>query len=130
MLNAPGLEFDIRSRATWLAQALVAQGNLPIDLDSVVKDFASQAAELAPQPDQVTWFAIERLAARTGLNAIKFEKPGQEVCPRCLVLVSNRIEPNLEDAKRLAAAALVVALPEWDPLIQQAKARPARKPGM
>lgn len=121
MLSSPGLEFDILSRCRWLAEAMVSENNLGIDIDKVADQARQDIAQVMPAPDQITWFAMERLANKTGLRAVKMEHPGQPVGGASLVWVSPRITPNQMDAKELAGVALAICNPEWLPLINACK---------
>lgn len=121
MLSSTQLEFDIRSRCRWLAEALVSESNLGIDIDKIIEKVREESAQVMPAPDQMTWFAMERLAASTGLRAVKMERPGQAVTGASLVWVSPHISPNPEDARALAGAALAICNPDWLPLIQAHK---------
>lgn len=127
MFSSTELEFDIRSRCKWLAQALASQSNLSIDMDKIVEKTSQEFSQAAPGPDQMTWFAMERLALATGLRAVKMEHPGQPIAGASLVWVAPRISPNQEDAKALAGAALTVCSPEWLPLINTHKHDAAAK---
>lgn len=124
MQSHPSAEFDVLSRARWMAEALASQSNL--DMERVVREIRSEAAAVAPEPDEVSWFAMQRLAQKSGLRAVRFERSGQSVAGASLVWVDGAVEPNAEDAKILAGAALVLASGDWNGLIQQARAKPRR----
>ena len=126
MHSHPLAEFDILSRTRWLAEALATQSNL--DLGTLVQDIRQDAAQAAPEPDEISWFAMERLAQKSGLRAIRFERPGQSIAGASLVWVARNIQANPEDAKILASASLVLATDDWSSLIQQARAKPPRRP--
>jgi hypothetical protein len=126
MHSHPTAEFDILSRTRWLAEALASQSNL--DLSSLVEEIRQETAQTAPEPDEMSWFAMERLAQKTGLRAARFERPGQSIAGASLVWVARNIQANPEDAKILAGASLVLATDDWTGLIQQARAKPTRRP--
>lgn len=128
MFNSPQAEFDIRARTRWLAEALAASSNLPIDFPAVLGQIQAEATSLPPEVDQLTYFALERLSQKVGLPVAKFERPGQTVVPASLVWVAPNIQANADDARELAKAAFVVASPDWSSLIQQAQQKP-RRPG-
>lgn len=126
MFNSPQAEFDIRSRTRWLAEALAASSNLPIDFPTVIGQIQAEAASVPPEADHLTYFALERLSQKVGLPLAKFERPGQTIVPASLVWVAPNIQANDADARELAKAALVVAGPDWTGLIQQARQKPRR----
>lgn len=128
MHSSATLEYDIRTRTRTLAEALASQSNLPIDYESLLSGIDAEIAEVDPLPDQLTWFAIERLASKTGLAAVKFETPGQSVRPASLLWVAPNISPNEADAREMSKASLVVASDGWKDLIRQANNKP-RRPG-
>lgn len=125
MHSHPLAEFDILSRTRWLAEALASQSNL--DLTALVEEICQETAQSAPEPDEMSWFAMQRLSQKSGLRAIRFERPGQSIAGASLVWVARNIQANLEDAKILASATLVLATDDWTSLIQQARTTPSRR---
>ena len=125
MHSHPLAEFDILSRTRWLAEALASESNL--DLTALVEDIRQDANQTAPEPDEVSWFAMQRLSQKSGLRAMRFERPGQSIAGVSLVWVARSIQANPEDAKILARATLVLATDDWKSLIQQAREKPSRR---
>lgn len=124
MQTHPSAEFDILSRARWMAEALASGTNL--DMAALLDSILSEATQVAPEPDEMSWFAMQRLAQKSGLRAVRFEQSGQSVAGASLIWVSKSVEANADDAKILSGAALVIAGDEWNSFIQKAKAKPRR----
>lgn len=124
MQTHPSAEFDILSRARWMAEALASGTNL--DMTALLDSIRSECTQVAPEPDEMSWFAMERLAQKSGLRAVRFERPGQSIAGASLVWVAKNIEANADDAKILSGAALVIAGSEWNAFIQQARVKPRR----
>ena len=127
MLSHPALEFEILTRARWLATQLANVG-MDINTDRFIQQIDEQISGEQPNPDTSTWFAMERVAGNTGLKAVKLISPGQNVEGADMVWVSEHIEPNHEDATALAGVPLVVANDAWQQAIAQAKVE-ASAPG-
>ncbi len=120
MLNHPQAEFDIRLRQRWFAEALAAQSNLSIDPKLLTSEDLS---DVAPPVDDVSWFALQRLAKHVGLTAVRFEREGDATAGASLVWVSPSVTPNENDAKEIARfSLLVVASDEWTPYLNKARA--------
>lgn len=122
MLSHPAVEFEILTRARWLATQLTNSG-MDIEAGDFIKHLDEQIAAERPSPDMATWFAMERVAGNTGAKAVRFISPGQNVEEADMVWVSEHIEPNENDAKALAGVHLVVANEAWQQAIAQVKAK-------
>lgn len=123
MLTHPHAEFDIKARARWLTQlAAIATGQ---NFNQILDNIDREMVEEKLAPDSSTWFAMERVSRDTGLKAVKFIHPGQDLTGADLAWVSPFIDPNENDARRLAGVKVVVANEAWLEAI--AKAAPARK---
>lgn len=118
--------FDVLSRATWIASALAAQANL--DMSSTLAALDRELSDTVPAPDQATWLAMEKVCQSSGLRAVKFTQPGQSVAGVSLAWVDPDLPPDREDAARLARIPLVVASPAWQDLIKQVAPGQARRP--
>lgn len=122
MLSHPAVEFEILTRARWLATQLTAVG-VDGDFERFIRKIDEQLLDQQPDPDSSTWFAMERVAGNAGLRAVRFISPGQNVEEADMVWVSKHIEPNENDAKALSGVHLVVANEAWQQAIAQAKAK-------
>lgn len=123
MLTHPHAEFDIKARARWLTQLAAVATNQ--NFNQILDNIDREMIEEKPAPDNATWFAMERVARDTGLKAVRFIQPGQDLAGADLAWVSPFIAPSENDAKRLAGVKVVVANEAWLEAI--AKAAPARK---
>lgn len=119
----PLIENDIRARALALADALAASHPAAAAYQAVAQEFREQVAASTLPADQLTWFAIERVALKTGLPAVRMDRPDQPIPAGALVLVDPELaapEPGAASLAALRAAAFVVAPASWGPALSRA----------
>lgn len=128
MHASPLIEFDIRSRTRWLAEELGASLNMPLDMQALVDRLQVETRQTPPAADHLSWFALERLAALTGMRALRLESPEQSVAGASLVWVSPALSPDPEQAKVLADLPLVVCSAEWRELLNAQRSTISKRP--
>lgn len=122
--GSASLENDIRSRALAVAEVLASSANTE-RYTSVRKHFQEQVSAASLPPDDLTWFAIERVAAKLEQPAIRLQQEGTPVPVGALVLISPKMpvpttvnDPTL---RALRAASFVAAPAEWGDVLRQAR---------
>ena len=119
----PLIENDIRARALALADALAASHPAASAYQAVSEEFREAAVAASLPADQITWFALERVASKTGLPAVRLEGLSQDIPAGAMVLIDRHL-PLPEDpaqlVRALRAAAFVVAPSAWGPVLSQA----------
>lgn len=122
--GSPSLENDIRSRALAVAEVLAATGNAE-RYDAVRKHFQEQVSAVRLPPDQMTWFAIQRVAVKLDQPAVFLMQEGTPIPAGALVLVSPAVPvpTSLNDAtlRALRAASFIAAPAAWGEVLRQAR---------
>jgi hypothetical protein len=121
----PEVEHDIQNRTRWLAEALAAKSGAPDGFCAARDAIIAQAASTPPPVDIMTWFAMERLAIKAGIKAVRMENYKQPIEAGCLVWVSPLLEVNPGDVAELGKASLVIAGDEWQQALEQARSASA-----
>lgn len=75
MLGHPSSENDIRARAAVLAEAILSTNPYSDVFLRVRNEFKSELAQITLPAEQMTFFAMERVAARAGIQAVWLEGP-------------------------------------------------------
>lgn len=121
----PSLENDIRARAAVLAEAILATNHHSDAYQQVRDEFRQQLAQVQLPPDEMTWFAVERVALRAGAKAVKLENHEDHVPGGALVVISSRLEApeNAQTSvvRSLQRACFVIAPASWGPVLREAR---------
>lgn len=123
--GSPLLENDIRARALAVAEVLVSSSPTPERYEDARRFFQEKVSAANLPSDEITWFAIERVAAKVGHPAVRFAQEGTTVPAGALVLISDKVpvpeSVNHETVRALRAASFVAAPAEWGALLKQAR---------
>lgn len=118
------LEHDIRARAFALAEALALTSPRADRYQAACEHFREEVASVETPPDELTWYALERLAVEVGQPAVRWtEEPGPKVLPvGALVWISPDApvpEVSSDEIRALRATSFVVAPASWASVLSQ-----------
>ena len=124
MLGHPSSENDIKARAAVLAEAILSTNPHSDAFLKVRDEFRQELAGVALPAERMTFFAMERVAARAGIHAVWLEGPLLFVPNGALVVISPNMPaptPDSGTVRMLERAAFVVAPASWKAALDGAK---------
>lgn len=120
------LENDIRARAFSLASLLLTTAHS--ERYVALRDaFQKEASAARLPPDEMTWFALERVAVKLGQKPIRLkgDEADTSLPASAIVLIDPTFpapdSPAHPVVRALRYASLVVAPAEWAPILRQAR---------
>lgn len=124
MLSHPASENDIKARAAVLAEAILSTNPHSDAFLRVRDEFRQELSEIALPAEQMTFFAMERVATRAGTKAVWIESPEVFIPNGALVMISPTMPapaPGSSTVRMLERAAFVVAPASWKQALEGAK---------
>lgn len=124
MLGHPSSENDIKRRAAVLAEAILSTNPHSDAFLRVRDEFRQELSEISLPAEQMTFFAMERVATRAGTKAVWVESPEVFIPNGALVMISPALpapEANSGLVRLLERAAFVVAPASWKAALEGAK---------
>ena len=123
MYGNPDSEHTIRSRAVRLTEALMVSSSQPERYAGVKETFQREASEAAVPADEMSWFAMGRVAQAVKQPAVRWsaQDDAQGLAPvpaGALVWVDEGLQPTSERVSALQSASLVLAPEHWRPALE------------
>lgn len=122
--GSSSLENDIRARAAVLASAMVATAPQSDSYRAMRDEFKADLDNVRLPPDEMTWFAVGRVAARAGVAAVRLTQNDTPIPAGALVLISPNLEApenaQADVVRALRSAGFVIAPASWGPVLNGA----------
>lgn len=128
--STPELEAHIRARALAIAEAVSASHPAISAFAKAREELRQDTIEMDLPSDTVTWFALQRVAGRSNVQAARLQGADLEIPAGALVLVDACV-PAPKDVesptiKSLKKAAFVVAPAQWRAILDEANVKAFR----
>lgn len=122
--STPELEAHIRARALALAEAVSFTHPNDPAFARAKEELRQDAVSMGLPSDTITWFAMQRVAGRSQVEAVLLHDPGQTIPAGALVLVDQHMpapaDVESDTVQSLRAASFIVAPAQWEPVLKQA----------
>lgn len=123
-------ENDIRARAAALAETLMMSSSHPEVYRKARDEFKDELSHVRLPADDMTWFALERVALRAGAKPIRVKVDSEgnvnnaiQIPAGALVLINHDVPPPEQSnslVRALRSAGLTVAPPSWTQVLRSA----------
>lgn len=124
MLNSPSTENDIRARAAVIAEAILSTNPTSEAYIKMRNEFREQLAQVELPTDTMTWFAMERVAAKAGVKAIRWRGEDLHLPAGALLMIDPNTPVPADPSfaiKMFQRASFIIAPATWKQALTGAK---------